>query len=203
MKGQPPKSAGRKALQGNPGKRKTPAPVAEPVVAEALAAPPEENPTKIFFSEGWNPPEWLPAGACQIWIDQLPTVLKETKLQQSGLPTFAQYCLAQYRVQQYTRELAAGETYTTPSGYIRNKPQVELREKALKSVVSFAESLNLTPKSWINSMGGFASRQLDMFLHGGKAPAVEQPSASPADVGTAPEQAHSIGGFLASRPTLN
>lgn len=200
MKGQPPKSAARKALQGNTGRRKKAVPVAE---AESA---PAENPPQIFFSDPWAAPEWLPDGARKIWAEHLPIARLETKLQLSGLHVFACYCDAVYRLQKYTRLVEEqGATYTTASGYIRKRPEVELRDRAANDVRNFAGELNLTPKSWIGSMGTFAGRQLDMFMNGGRpsaapsAPKPQEQTAAPA----ASEQPKSLRDFRANRPTLN
>jgi P27 family predicted phage terminase small subunit len=200
MKGGPPKSDDLKALQGNAGKRAKATPKVDgadrvEVMPDAVS---QKNPPEVFFSPGWAPAAWLPDGAKEVWRHLLPIALRETKLQESGLQVFAVYCDAVYRMQKYTREIETeGATYKTESGYIRKRPEVEMRDKAANDVRNFAAELNLTPKSWINSMGTFSGRQLDMFMNGGRAaePMPETPGA-PVKPG------ESLDAFLGAKPTI-
>jgi len=192
-----PKPEALKRLQGNAGKR-----AKRPSVAEAQGeAAPEISATKLFFSPGWEPASWLADGAKRIWCELLPIARRETKLQESGLQLFAAYCDALYRLHKYSKEIEdKGATYTTDRGFVRKRPEVEMRDRAANDVRNFASELNLTPKSWIGSMGTFAGRQLDMFMHGGvqapAAPAQEQK-------GSVPVETQGIGSYLANRPTIN
>jgi P27 family predicted phage terminase small subunit len=191
MKGRPDKPTKLKALQGNAGKRLPPAPDGD--------VPAPEISEEVFFSPGWQPAAWLPEGAKQIWREQLPIALRETKLQQSGLQVFATYCDALYRVHKYTRLIEEkGATYTTASGYERKRPEVEMRDAAVRDMRIYASELNMTPKSWINSMGTFSGRQLDMFMNGGRAPAPIKPDMQ----GATPTKGESLDAFLGAKPTL-
>lgn len=147
------------------------------------------------FSAGWDAPAWLPAGAKEVWRQALPIALRETKLQESALQVFAAYCDAVYRLQRYSRVVEAeGAIYTTASGYVRKRPEVEMRDKAAHAVRNLASDLNLTPKSWIGSMGTYAGRQLDMFMNGGRATAPEATALE--------DQADGQVGYLGRRPEL-
>lgn len=195
MKGRSAKPAAVKKLQGNAGKRRTVTPEPQP---EASGAP-KILPEKLFFSHGWEPAAWLPDGAKLIWCEQLPIVQRETKLQQSGLPTFAVYCDALYRLQKYSQEIEKdGATYKTATGHERRRPQVEMRDKAANDVRNYASELNLTPKSWIGSMGTFAGRQLDIFMNGGR----EAAPAPTAQGATPPPKGDGLDAFLGNKPTI-
>lgn len=193
-----PKSPERKKLQGNTRMRGKVKPG-----AEIKAAAPETPAQKLFFSPGWEPAAWLPDGAKKIWTELLPTALRETKLQRSSLSVFATYCDAVYRMQKYTALIEKdGATYTTASGYIRKRPEVEMRDAAARDLRIYASELNLTPKSWINSMGTFSGRQLDMFMNGGRAASHDEPTPE-APGQTATPGAPGLDAFLDAKPTIN
>jgi phage terminase small subunit len=176
MRGGIPKSAALKKLQGNAGHRRK----AAPVVEQGTPAASEISKPEFFFPACWEPAEWLPEGAKRIWCEQLPIARRETKLQESGLIIFAAYCDALHRLQKYSWEIDAfGATYTTASGFERMRPQVEMRDRAVNEVRNYASELNLTPKSWIGSMGTFTVRELDMFINFGRVqPPPEEPGGS-------------------------
>lgn len=164
MRGRAPKAEKLKRLQGNTRQRG------------------KKKPPEVFFpshapSDPWLPPAWLPEGAKRAWASQIDLVRRETKLQESGLPTFAAYCDALARFVEYTKAIeSGGATYTTNTGFRRAVPEIALRDRALLDLRNLAAELNLTPKSWITSMGTFSGRQLDLFMHGGA-----RPTAAPAD----------------------
>lgn len=166
MKGRSAKPDAVKKLQGNAGKRRPRAVSVD--AAQATEATPENFAAKFFFLQGGEPAAWLPEGAKRIWCEVLPIAQRETKLQQSGLQVFAAYCDAVYRLQKYSQEIeTSGATYKTASGYFRKRPEVEMRDRAANDVRNLASELNLTPKSWIGSMGTFAGRQLGTYWSGG------------------------------------
>jgi hypothetical protein len=54
-----------------------------------------------------------------------------------------------------------------------------MRDRAVNDVRNYASELNLTPKSWIGSMGTFTVRELDMFINFGRVqPPPEEPGGS-------------------------
>jgi P27 family predicted phage terminase small subunit len=193
MKGRSTKSPAVKKLQGNAGKRAKPA-----VVDDAPKPAAQENPEEVFFSSAWQPAAWLPEGAKKVWREQLPVALRETKLQLSSLQVFATYCDALHRLQKYTGLIEEkGATYTTNSGYERKRPEVEMRDNAARDLRIYANELNLTPKSWINSMGTFAGRQLDMFMNGGRVPQDQMDKP-----GIPPAKGDGLDAFLGGKPTM-
>lgn len=197
MKGRSAKPAAVKKLQGNAGKRRTVTPEPQPEVS----ASPEILPAKLFFSPGWEPAAWLSDAAKRVWCEQLPIALRDTKLQQSGLIVFASYCDAVARLHKYSKDIEDnGATYKTATGHERKRPQVEMRDKAANDVRNYASELNLTPKSWIGSMGTFAGRQLDMFMNGGRGSAPLQGDTKPS--AAAPAPGADLDSFLGSRPTV-
>ena len=192
MKGQPPKSPMLKKLQGNTGKRRK-----KSVVESEVPKISPEVSEKIFFSAVQQAPSWLPDGAKTIWREQLPIVMRETKLQESGYQVFASYCDALHRLQKFTMDIdKQGATYKTESGYFRKRPEVEMRDRAANDVRTLAAELNLTPKSWISSMGTFSGRQLDLFMNGGQKPA------EPGAPGPLGQEGDELDRFLGSRPTI-
>ena len=198
MKGRHKKSPELAKLQGNTRRQKKPA--IEEVTPDV--APQKISAQNNFFSLRFQPAAWLADGAKLIWAEQLAIALRETKLQESGLQVFAIYCDAVYRLQKYSQEIEVkGATYTTASGYVRKRPEVEMRDKAANDVRNYASELNLTPKSWIGSMGTFAGKQLDMFMNGGRIDSV-QPDvvAAPGDL---PPKGDTLSAFLGDKPTIN
>jgi len=177
MKGRRKKSPELRSLQGDTGHRKKVVASTEP---PALTV--DKNlPANIFSSLRRLPPAWMSDDAKAIWVDRLPIALGEAKLQESGLQVFAMYCDALYRLEKYSWEIQKeGDTYTPKSGYRRKRPQVDMRDRALKDLRACASELNLAPKSWISSIGNFVGSELQMFLHGGRVlgPEAQSPDAA-------------------------
>jgi P27 family predicted phage terminase small subunit len=188
MKGRRPKDPALKELHGNTRRQ-----------AKGAAAAPAAKSAETFFSDPWDPPPHLSEEAQQIWREMLPTVRAETQLQRSSLPVFGLYCTALADWRSFDATIRKdGAVYTTASGYRRPSPEVALRAAAAREAGRLAVELNLTPKSWIGSMGTFKGQQLDLFMHGNGKAAAPAPSASPV-----PATEDSIDAFLGNRPTTH
>lgn len=180
MKGRRSKSAAEKALAGNPGKR--------PIPGEKQAESGE-----VFFSE---PPSVLSSAAKAIWHSELPTILERVILLPQGMRIFTMYCSIAARWEQLEADLnKEGTTYTTGTGYIRERPEVRQRDRAFADMMKLAEQLNLSPKSWINSMSQFQARQLDLFAK--KSPANQTQGAAPSS------QPDELDDFVSNRPPVH
>ena len=127
MAGRPPTPTKLKVLQGNPGKR-------------ALnRAEPQPRPISP------DCPEFLNEGARQIWaglVDELDTMGVLTRVDES---TFAAYCAAYEEAQTLDKFLNEhGLTVTSQqSGYIQQRPEVAIRNKAWDRVAKFGSELGI------------------------------------------------------------
>jgi P27 family predicted phage terminase small subunit len=201
MKGRSSTPDALNKLHGDPGKRRRkrteskPEPAASPEPAESKPA----DAAKIFFSEGADaPPAWLNEDAKAIWRAELPDIKTRVMLLAPHMQVFALYCEALQRYRKHGKFLAEkDETYQTPSGFWRKRPEVELRDRAFNDVTKLAVELNLTPKSWINSTATREARQLDLFTAGERRSPTQQPPA-----GDTPKPANSLNDYTAARPTL-
>lgn len=166
-KGRPEKSAALKSLAGNPGKR----PIAEP--GEAAPAAERARDTGIP-----RPPTWLDKIAARQWRLEYSGLVGRY-LQQADLTGFAIYCAAVSRYRSAKEIIDRdGLTYTTGTGYVRERPEVKILEKAERTIRSFQDSLAANPLSRIRAGSIMASRQLALPL----APAGQgagAPSATP------------------------
>jgi P27 family predicted phage terminase small subunit len=196
MKGRRGLDPATQKLRGNAGKRRR----KKPDETATVAAPPLAR--EDFFSSGRvpEPPIWLTDDGRRVWTEEILSVLERVILLPQGLQTFAMYCDALARMQRYTKALAdKGDTYTTSTGFERARPEVDLRNRAFSDVCKLAAELNLTPKSWINSMSQYQARQLDLFA--------KRPGGAPAQPGSAEQPAMTATGsyseFVNTRPHLN
>ena len=115
----------RKDRHGEPGA------VSEP--GQSLTEPPK--PPKLF--DGVAKAAWQRAGADLIARKLLPP---------SQLDQLAGYCLAVSRAITHERKLAelGGATYTTPTGYVRERPELGVMESAWMEARKFALQLGLS-----------------------------------------------------------
>lgn len=137
-RGRPKKPTALKVLEGNPGKR--PLPQNEP------------KPTPI------SPecPKWLDREAKNLWKQLVP------ELERLGLITvidgeaFAAACQSYatwVRCQKFFKKKNPdtkkpyGMTFTTPNGYIQQRPEVTIGNKALADFRAFCTEFGLTPAS--------------------------------------------------------
>jgi P27 family predicted phage terminase small subunit len=126
MPGPKPKPTALKVLQGNPGHQKL--------------NKNEPNPRPIVP----DCPSWLNAGAQAIWdrlVPELDYCGVLTAVDQSAL---AGYCSAYEeagRLESFIDEY--GYTVETPSGYLQQRPEVAIRNKAWDRVDKFAAQLGI------------------------------------------------------------
>lgn len=152
VRGRKPKPTHLKLLEGNPGKR--PLPKNEP--KPRPVTPPC--------------PKWLDTEAKREWR----RVSKE--LERLGLLTIvdraalAGYCQAYARWKQAEEILdVEGLTFTTPNGYVQQRPEVAIAQKSLQLMRAFGTEFGLTPSSRgrISAPGGEgAEDEMDRLLGG-------------------------------------
>ena len=205
-KGRKPNSPERNALVGrgesgkyggHPSTRK------EKAAAETGASKSDsKNSSPVFFSATEPPPpKGMTKDGAAVWREEIGPTLQLVMLQRQMYPIFEAYCEELARVRRLRSKIAKiGEVMTTPSGYARKRPEVDLYANAKSMVVKLAEQLNLTPKSWINSSGTRRDRQLDLFAAqqraaqtpGGAVPNPETPAT--------PAPTDEVDAYVASRP---
>ena len=129
-RGRKPKPTALKLLEGNPGHRK---------LNEFEPKPPDNIP---------ECPEWLEEDAKQEW-NRLGKMLGEMGiLTEVDMTAFAGYCQAYARWKEAEEYLSEnGATFTAPSGYIQQVPQVSIAQTNLKMMLKFCEQFGLTPSA--------------------------------------------------------
>ncbi len=127
-RGPPPKPARVKLLEGNPGKR--------PLKGDG----PKPQPVRPTC------PDWLTDAAKAEWRRLAPELQKLGLLTLLDRAAFAGYC------QSYGHWLEAetvlrkqGRLYVTPSGRVRERPEVEIARKSLQLMRAFAVEFGLSP----------------------------------------------------------
>jgi len=122
----PKKPTALRVLEGNRGKRKLP----------------ENEPKPTPLSP--EMPDFLDERAVSEWKRLLPELLSVGVLTTVDGMTFAGYCQATSDVYRLTTTLReTGETFKTPSGYIQQRPEVSMLNKAWDRVDKFARQLGI------------------------------------------------------------
>jgi len=128
--GRKPKPKHLKVLEGNPGKRplNTKEPKPRPVAPRC--------------------PRWLTAEAKREWRRVAPELERLGLLTQIDRLALAGYCQAYARWRQAEEVLEQkGLTFTTPNGYIQQRPEVAIAQRNLQAVRAFCGEFGLTPSS--------------------------------------------------------
>jgi P27 family predicted phage terminase small subunit len=119
-----------KIIQGNPGHQK---------LNKAEPKPAPVAPSRA---------DWLPAEAKREWSRIVP------ELERLGLLTVVDrgalhgYCQAWARAVAAEKVLTAhGLTFTTPNGYVQQRPEVAIAQKSWQAVRAFAAEFGLTPSA--------------------------------------------------------
>lgn len=147
-----------KQLAGNPGKR--------PIVTypEEFGPP---MPRVVLPGNCPAPPSWLDSLGIEQWILEWPR-LDGLYLKDTDLTGFAIYCASVSRYRQAKAVIdASGLTYTTLSGYVRERPEVKILEKAERTIRSFLDALASNPLARLRAGSIQASRQLPLPLGDG------------------------------------
>lgn len=173
MAGRPPKPDHIKAKAGNPGKRK-------PKVVQPVAAPTDPEPPVDEFA----PPADLTDAERIVWLAELPRLRKAGLLKLSDLSAFRIYVEAMVRKGRAKSVVdAQGLTYQTETGYVRERPEVKILERAERVIKDFMKELALTTKSRVQTAATMASRQYSLPLD--PSPAAPSSAAAPS-TGKAP-----------------
>jgi len=130
QRGRPRKPTNLKILEGNPGKR--PLPVNEP------------KPRPI------TPPcpSWLDREAKKVWNRLMPELERLHLMTIVDGEAFAAACQSWaiwVKCQRYLKKV--GLTFETPNGYIQQRPEVAIGQKALADFRAFCTEFGLTPAS--------------------------------------------------------
>ena len=130
VRGRKPVPTAIKVLEGNPGKRKLN--TKEPKI-------PKVAPTC---------PKWLEPEAKKEWSRLAKHMESIGILTEVDMSAFAGYCQAYSRWKEAEEFISAnGSTFTTPSGYVQQIPQVSIAQTYMKAMERFAEQFGLTPAS--------------------------------------------------------
>lgn len=128
--GPAPEPTHLKVIKGNPGKR--PLPKNEP---KPRPVPPEM-------------PAHLNGPAKKEWQRVVPILDRLGILSEVDGAALAGYCQCYARWAQCEKRLEKkGLTFTTPSGYVQQRPEVSMAQKYLQLVKAFCAEFGLTPSS--------------------------------------------------------
>jgi P27 family predicted phage terminase small subunit len=128
MVGRLPKPTAIKRMEGNPGKRK---------LNDAEPKPEQGAPTQ---------PHWLLPEAKREWARVVPQLLALGLLARVDRAALAQYCQWWARWVESERILARqGLTFETPNGYVQQRPEVAIAQKASDRCRMFLEEFGLSP----------------------------------------------------------
>lgn len=125
-RGRPPKPTSLRLLEGNPGHRP---------INRTEPKPPVTVP---------EPPRFLNAKAKRMFRQLAPILLEIGTLTQIDAWVLADYCDAAAEVERLTKELKrAGDTITTPNGYIQPHPYVAMRNQCLARMARAGAELGI------------------------------------------------------------
>lgn len=151
MGGRAPKPERLKRLAGNPGKRKA---------KEAIPPPPAEPDAP---ADDFAPPVDLTAEERVVWLAEMPRLRRLGMLKVTDLSAFRIYCEALVRKGKAKAVVdAEGLTYKTETGYVRERPEVKILERAERVIKDFMRELALTTKSRVQTAATMASRQMSL-----------------------------------------
>lgn len=132
-RGRPPKSREERLANGNAGKRKLPPP-AEPA---ALASPEPSDPLA--------PPAYLGKEAKLQWSVVVQHLAKRGLMIEAYTPALVAYCQAVESMIECGKVIEKeGRHYTTPTGQIKRRPEVEMQASAWTTVRLFSAEFGLT-----------------------------------------------------------
>lgn len=95
-------------------------------------------------------PDWLDERAREIWDRVAPELVAvgDGFAKPVDVEMLAAYCSQFARFVEYDKFLRSeGESYETSTGYVRPRPQVRLKEEALKSATALAREFGFTPSA--------------------------------------------------------
>lgn len=127
--GRPRKPTAIKILEGNPGKRPLPN---EP----------------RFRPMDFQPPSWLDSEGKKVWKFLAPELEKLNLLSQADYMAFVALCQTWaiwISCQRFLKK--SGMTFSTPNGYVQQRPEVSISHKVLDQLKSLLTEFGLTPAS--------------------------------------------------------
>jgi P27 family predicted phage terminase small subunit len=130
-RGRKPKPKAIKELEGNPGKRPLPN---EPTFGACFPA---------------EPPKWLSKEAKRLWGELVPLLQSVPGLLQSADVSAVELLCESYAQWKEASKVLQenGQTFTTPNGYIQQRPEVAIAQKCAKLVKELCSEFGLTPSS--------------------------------------------------------
>lgn len=130
MAGRKPLPTAVKELRGNPGHRALPAGEPQPLI------------------DGSNAPRWLDPLAKGEWRRVVGELRRMRLLAIVDRAALEAYCQAYARWRRAERCIEReGLTYVTPTGYIRERPEVGIAERWLRVMQSYMSEFGMTPSS--------------------------------------------------------
>lgn len=130
MPGPAPKPTALKRLEGNPGKRP---------LNDREPKPDAGEPTR---------PEWVLPEAKREWrrvVPQLVALGLLTRIDRAALASYCQWWARWVQAERCLDKL--GLTFETPNGYVQQRPEVAIAQKASDRCRQFAQEFGLTPAS--------------------------------------------------------
>ena len=100
----------------------------------------------VFEASAPSCPSWLSREAKREWRRMAPALETRGLLTEADRSAFAAYCTAYG--DWYTAEKVVqkeGTTYTTATGYVRERPEVDQKRKAMKAMRDFLALFGLSP----------------------------------------------------------
>lgn len=91
-------------------------------------------------------PSWLNSEAKKEWRRVIKEIGEDTELKTLDLKTVEGYCQSYSKWRECENIMQKeGYTFKTPNGYVQQRPEVSISNKALADMRAFAKELGLTP----------------------------------------------------------
>jgi P27 family predicted phage terminase small subunit len=144
--GRPAKATTLKRLAGNPGKRPNEAPDAHPI------------------SDSGYAPKHLSEMARAEWRRVVPELKRLGLLTVVDRAALEAYCET-YAIWRQAQDAIAvqGLTFSTPNGYIQQRPEVSIAQKALQQMRGFMVEFGMTPRARNNVKGNPLQPKISRF----------------------------------------
>jgi len=124
--------------------------------------------SKVKAGQAPSMPAWLSREGKAEWRRVVDYLVRHCGLLPCDRAALANYCMLVGDVHRLRRALEEkGETYTTPSGIVRARPEVGMLSVAVRNLRGWAGELGLTPEARLRlegGAGGTGSSALDEYL---------------------------------------
>lgn len=93
-------------------------------------------------------PAWLPADAKNVWKATAPRLHRMGLLTMVDAELYGNYCLAQATLKKAQKVIDKhGLTFTTPAGYVQQRPEVSVVNRMLYLVKGYGDHFGLSPSA--------------------------------------------------------